>query len=127
MINYDNVGDRMRKAIEQIATICAGRPTKGLVTVWRGNQDERQQIHLSHFRSQSLRLFRCQKRRNATIKKGGGCMDTKYYDVIFTLLELLKELKSENNWKDIVISDKEKEIKTLKEQLGIKERGQTNE
>lgn len=54
-------------------------------------------------------------------------METKYYDVIFTLLEFLKDLKNENNWKDIVIKEKEKEITTLKEQLKIKEGVTPNE
>lgn len=42
-------------------------------------------------------------------------MDTKYFDIIITLLELLKEQRSESNWKDIVIRDKDEEIKKLKE------------
>jgi hypothetical protein len=44
-------------------------------------------------------------------------MDTKYYDIIITLLELLKEQRSESNWKDIVIRDKDQEIKKLKDEL----------
>lgn len=49
-------------------------------------------------------------------------MDNKYYDVIFTLVELIKEQRSENSWKDIVIKDKDEEIKSLKEELEGKRR-----
>lgn len=49
-------------------------------------------------------------------------MDKKYYDVIFTLLEMLKDQRGEISWKDIVINDKENEIKTLKAELEGKKR-----
>lgn len=44
-------------------------------------------------------------------------MDNKYYDVVFTLLEMIKEQRSENNWKDLVIRDKDNEIRDLKSRL----------
>ena len=48
-------------------------------------------------------------------------MDSKYYDVILTLLEIVKEQRGNISYKDYIISDQNKEITELKLQLeGVK-------